>query len=603
MSSLSAWVRRSSRLALLILFVTLLPLTASPPATTAQSANRCFEETGFCISGRIREYWEQNGGLPVFGLPITPQRAEVIEGQSLQVQWFERNRLELHPENAPPFDVLLGRLGADTLAAQGRDWFDFPQELEPRAGCRYFAETRQNVCGAILAAWQAQGLNLDGQPGFSEFENLALWGLPLSPVQTEVLEGREYQVQWFERARFELHPENNPPFDVLLGLLGTDLLAGNAGQPSEPTTPEPPRPPDITSPNWPQLRADLFAGGLVRPVSLTHAGDNSGRLFVIEQEGRIRIIDRNGNLLPEPFLDLTDRVSCCGERGLLSVAFPPTYTRFGEFFVNYTTLDKQTHISRFRVSSDPNRADRSSEQVILAFDQPFANHNGGQMAFGPNDGYLYIGTGDGGSGGDPDNRSQRLNTLLGKILRIDVQVGATYTIPPDNPFVNTPDARPEIWALGLRNPWRFSFDPANGNLFIADVGQDMYEEINFQASTSRGGENYGWKIMEGNECFGTRTCDRTGLTMPIITYDHSDDDCSVTGGYVYRGTASQDMQGIYFYGDFCSGRIWGLRNTQGRWETRVLLREPITISSFGTDQAGNLYVVSYNDGTIYRLTD
>ena len=603
MSSLSAWVRRSSRLALLILFVTLLPLTASPPATTAQSANRCFEETGFCISGLIREYWEQNGGLPVFGFPITPQRVEVIEGQSLQVQWFERNRLELHPENAPPFDVLLGRLGADMLAAQGRDWFDFPQENAPRTGCRYFAETRQNVCGPILRAWEAQGLNLDGQPGFSEFENLALWGLPLSPLQTEVVEGKSLQVQWFERARFELHPENNPPFDVLLGLLGTDLLAGNTGQPSEPTTPEPPRPPDITSPNWPQLRADLFAGGLVRPVSLTHAGDDSGRLFVIEQEGRIRIIDRNGNLLPEPFLDLTDRVSCCGERGLLSVAFPPTYARSGEFFVNYTTLDKQTHISRFRVSSDPNRADRNSEQVILAFDQPFANHNGGQMAFGPNDGYLYIGTGDGGSGGDPDNHGQRLNTLLGKILRIDVQVGATYTIPRDNPFVNNPDARPEIWALGLRNPWRFSFDPANGNLFIADVGQDMYEEINFQAGTSRGGENYGWSIMEGNECFGTRTCDRTGLTMPIITYDHSDDDCSVTGGYVYRGTASQDMQGIYFYGDFCSGRIWGLRNTQGQWENRMLLREPITISSFGTDQAGNLYVVGYNDGTIYRLTD
>ncbi len=585
----------------LVLLVGLLSRPLSP--ATAQSGERCFAETGFCIAGRIRTYWEQNGGLPVFGLPITPQRAEVIEGQSLQVQWFERNRLELHPENAPPFDVLLGRLGADTLAAQGRDWFDFPQESEPRAGCRYFGETRQNVCGAILAAWQAQGLNLDGQPGFSEFEHLALWGLPISPVQTEVLEGREYQVQWFERARFELHPENNPPFDVLLGLLGTDLLAGNVGQPSEPTTPEPPRPPDITSPNWPQLRADLVAGGLVRPVSLTHAGDNSGRLFVIEQEGRIRIIDRNGNLLPEPFLDLTDRVSCCGERGLLSVAFPPTYTRSGEFFVNYTTLDKKTHISRFRVSSDPNRADRSSEQVILAFDQPFANHNGGQMAFGPNDGYLYIGTGDGGSGGDPDNHAQRLNTLLGKILRIDVRVGATYTIPPDNPFINTPDARPEIWALGLRNPWRFSFDPANGNLFIADVGQDMYEEVNFQASTSRGGENYGWKIMEGNECFGARTCDRTGLTMPIITYDHSDDDCSITGGYVYRGTASQNMQGIYFYGDFCSGRIWGLRNIQGRWETRVLLREPITISSFGTDQAGNLYVVSYNDGTIYRLTD
>ncbi len=237
MSSLSAWVRRSSRLALLILFVTLLPLTVSPPATTAQSANRCFEETGFCISGRIREYWEQNGGLPVFGLPITPQRAEVIEGQSLQVQWFERNRLELHPENAPPFDVLLGRLGADTLAAQGRDWFNFPQELEPRAGCRYFAETRQNVCGAILAAWQAQGLNLDGQPGFSEFENLALWGLPLSPLQTEVIEGREYQVQWFERARFELHPENAPPSDVLLGLLGNALLRGAEDPDASPTEP------------------------------------------------------------------------------------------------------------------------------------------------------------------------------------------------------------------------------------------------------------------------------------------------------------------------------------------------------------------------------
>ncbi|MGD9974492.1 MAG: sorbosone dehydrogenase family protein, partial [Desulfatirhabdiaceae bacterium] len=258
----------------------------------------------------------------------------------------------------------------------------------------------------------------------------------------------------------------------------------------------------------PAIVIEPYGSGFSSPVHITHAADGAGRLFVVEQPGRIQIM-KNGGTLPVPFLDISDRVSCCGERGLLSVAFPPDYAMKGYFYVNYTNLSGDTVVARYHISANPDVADAATEEILLTIAQPFANHNGGQLAFGP-DGYLYIGTGDGGSGGDPFNNGQSTNVLLGKILRIDVEAGIEpYAIPATNPFQLIEGYRPEIWALGLRNPWRFSFDTLTGDLFIGDVGQNEYEEINFQPAESTGGENYGWRIMEGFHCYNPAECDPT----------------------------------------------------------------------------------------------
>jgi glucose/arabinose dehydrogenase len=346
-------------------------------------------------------------------------------------------------------------------------------------------------------------------------------------------------------------------------------------------------------------------GGLTQPVSIGHAGDGSGRLFIVEQTGRIRII-KNGVLLPTPFLNISNRISAGGERGLLGLAFPPGFAIKRHFYVNYTNPVGNIVIARYRVSAGNNDlADPDSEQIVLTFNHSqFANHNGGQLAFGPHDGFLYIGTGDGGSGGDPDNRAQNGNDLLGKVLRIDVETGspATYTVPASNPFVGQAGFRPEIWTLGLRNPWRFSFDRQTHDLYIADVGQNAFEEVNFQLAASGGGENYGWRLMEGLHCFNPPNCDMTGLTLPVVEYDHTLG-CSVTGGYVYRAAIFPRMQGLFFYGDFCSGRIWGLRNENGTWQAALLLDTAINISTFGEDEQGNLFVADYNGGNIFSITD
>ena len=344
------------------------------------------------------------------------------------------------------------------------------------------------------------------------------------------------------------------------------------------------------------IRLQQFATGLNTPVYLTHAGDGSGRLFVVGQEGTIRII-RDGRLLPRPFLDIRRRVIAGGELGLLSVAFHPQYARNGRFYVNYTadSGNLRTVIAEYRVSAeDPNVAD-TSERVLLEISQPFRNHNGGLNLFGP-DGMLYIGMGDGGSGGDPLNNGQRLDTLLGKFLRIDVDGGSPYRVPPDNPFVDRPGARPEIWAYGQRNPWRFSFDRATGRLFLADVGQNRWEEIDL---IEKGG-NYGWRLMEGAHCFNPETgCNTTGLILPIMEYGR-DLGCSITGGYVYRGTRIRDLVGRYLFSDYCTGRLWSLRESGGRWVMEELRATGLTVSSFGEDQAGELYVVDHR-GTVYQI--
>jgi len=355
------------------------------------------------------------------------------------------------------------------------------------------------------------------------------------------------------------------------------------------------------TPAFPAITLTPVASGIAQPVGVTHAGDGSGRQFVIEQAGRVRIV-RGGEVAPAPFLDISDRVLAGGERGLLGLAFPPGFAGKGYFYVDYTRLpDGATVVSRFRLSPDPDIALATGEEVLLVVEQPFENHNAGQLAFGP-DGFLYVALGDGGSGGDPFGNGQNRATLLGNILRIDVESGiAPYAIPPGNPFAQEPGVLGEIWAFGLRNPWRFSFDRVSGDLYIADVGQNLVEEVNFQAAASTGGENYGWNIMEGTSCFLSPDCDRTGLTLPVAEFRHGTGDCSVTGGFVYRGAEHPVLQGIYFYADFCTGRLWGLRRNGAVWENQLLLDTALQISSFGEDEAGNLYLADFGVGDIYKI--
>ncbi len=356
--------------------------------------------------------------------------------------------------------------------------------------------------------------------------------------------------------------------------------------------------------SWPEPIFIQVAEGLDQPVHLTHAGDDSGRIFIVEQPGRIKILKDN-IILRAPFLDITDRVRSGGERGLLSIAFPPTYRDKRYFYVNYTNASGDTTVSRFHLETD-NIANPQNEEIILIVEQPFSNHNGGQLAFGP-DGFLYIAMGDGGSGGDPLGSGQNTNSLLGKMLRIDVESGINsngkpYKIPNTNPFIATADFLPEIWALGLRNPWRFSFDRETGDLFIADVGQNQFEEVNVQFANSQGGENYGWNTLEGFHCFNSTTCNQNGLTSPIIEYDHSQGDVSITGGMVYRGKEFPKMQGVYFFADFASGRIAGLRRINNQWKSSFLANTKFNISSFGEDGNGQMYLLDIS-GSIYRIID
>ena len=354
------------------------------------------------------------------------------------------------------------------------------------------------------------------------------------------------------------------------------------------------------------LSLDTVATGLVRPIGLAHAGDGSGRLFVVLQGGQIRVLEADGTLLPTPFLNLSGQVSCCGERGLLGLAFHPAYETNGLFYVHYTDLAGDTVVSRFSVSADPDVADSGSESVLLTQDQPFSNHNGGQLAFGP-DGFLYVALGDGGSGGDPQDNAQDLSTILGKILRIDVDStspGLAYGIPPGNPFAGTLGARPEIWAYGLRNPWRFSFDRQTGDLWIGDVGQNAIEEIDLQPAAAAGGRNYGWRCFEGSQPFNQTGCPASGFTFPVLEYGHVDGNCSVTGGYRYRGAAQPLLTGVYLFADFCTGRLWGAdRGCGGTWHARQIFDAPFNVTSFGEDEAGEVYVVEAGatDGKIHRL--
>ena len=353
--------------------------------------------------------------------------------------------------------------------------------------------------------------------------------------------------------------------------------------------------------SFPRIRLEPIVRGLSEPVGLVSAGDGTGRLFIVEQSGTIRVWER-GALRSQPFLDLRDKVVTGYEMGLLGLAFHPHFKENGRLFVNYNSKAGGLHtvIAEFRVGSDATRADAASERTILEISQPYSNHNGGNLVFGP-DGYLYIGLGDGGSGGDPHGNAQSLQTLLGKMLRIDVdkaEGGKGYGIPPDNPFVRQPQTRREIWAYGLRNPWRYSFDALTGLLYVGDVGQNHREEID----VVRKGRNYGWRIMEGTICTPdvNPVCEKSGLELPIHDYPRSEG-FVVIGGYVYRGKTFPGLCGVYVYGDYGNGRISGLRY-DGRSltakETLLETRRPIT--SFGEDEQHELYVVDHK-GDVLKI--
>lgn len=344
----------------------------------------------------------------------------------------------------------------------------------------------------------------------------------------------------------------------------------------------------------------------IQPTELAHAGDSSGRIFVATKEGMIRIYRPSEPRTVKTFLNITNKTQASGEQGLLGLTFHPDYESNGYFYVNYVAQNpRRTIISRFQVSNaNPDKADSLSELILLTISQPFSNHNGGKLDFGP-DGYLYIATGDGGSGNDPQRHGQNLNSLLGKILRIDVnsQVsGLNYAIPADNPFVNSTNAKPEIYAYGLRNPWRFSFDPETGRCWIGDVGQNQLEEID----TLVAGGNYGWRIKEGTRCTsleGTPACADPVLINPVFEYGRANNDVSVTGGFVYRGPSAPTLTGKYIFGDYASGRIWSLQLVPGGPPIVAQLGRLASLSTFGQDENGDIYALNHNTGAIYKIKD
>ncbi len=345
----------------------------------------------------------------------------------------------------------------------------------------------------------------------------------------------------------------------------------------------------------PAVAFQPFVGGLAQVTSLTHAADGSGRLYAAQQDGRVRVIE-NGRVRDAPFLDLQALTRSGGERGLLGLAFDPAYRTNRRVYVHYTDQGGNTVLARYTAVPDFSRADPGSARVLFTAKQPYGNHNGGQLAFGP-DGFLYLGLGDGGSAGDPQNNAQNLASPLGKLLRFDVS-GDAARPAAGNPFADRPGASPHIWAYGLRNPWRFSFDRQSGDLVIADVGQNAFEEVDVQPRASRGGENYGWRVREGRVCY-EQNCGAQGFVGPVLVYGRSEGQ-SITGGYVYRGQAIPALKGHYVFADFASGSVWAAP-TEGRSWNKSVLGRVSNPSTFGEDEAGEIYVAEYGSGRILKL--
>jgi glucose/arabinose dehydrogenase len=377
---------------------------------------------------------------------------------------------------------------------------------------------------------------------------------------------------------------------------GSSASAAASESPAQTAAPVPPDPDGVA--------LERVAGPFTMPAGIANAGDGSGRLFIVEQGGVIRIVGANGAVAATPFLDISSRIAFGGERGLLGLAFHPRYAANGRFFVDYTRAsDGATVIAEYRATADAGLADPASERILLIIPQPAPNHNGGMLAFGP-DGYLYIGMGDGGGQNDQFQNAQDPNRLLGKILRIDVDTpgssGRAYAIPPDNPFFGGGGSA-EVWTVGERNPWRFSFDREWGDLWVGDVGGGDWEEIDRQPADAPGGLNYGWPIMEGKHCKDGASCTIDPYTLPVAEYGH-DQGCAVVGGYVYRGEAQPGLTGVYLFGDWCSGLVFTLQADAGTVSPKLVLRSGLQISSFGEDESGEIYLVDLAGGGLYHVT-
>ena len=471
----------------------------------------------------------------------------------------------------------------------------------------------------LAPQWYAIGLD---QPYLVDRVEMVITQSPPGPTTHEVWLGHGSGLRTFYKRLSDIHTEDGQTLAVAIDppQIVNEVLILTIHSPSwvawrdlrvfgtQPAIPELEEDP-------PQYEVAEVATGLKYPVRVTHAGDRSGRIFVVEQPGHIRIV-KNGVKNETAFLDISERVDCCGgERGLFGLAFPPSFSENKHFYVSYTNSEGATNISRFAASDDPDRADEESEEILLTIEQPSDNHNGGHLAFGPHDGYLYIGSGDGGLPRDPENRGQATDSLLGKLLRIDVESGAEpYGIPADNPFIENEEYRHEIWALGLRNPWGFAFDFPSGDLYLPDTGNYKREEVNFQPAGSRGGENYGWPIMEGSICFehDLLKCSADGLTLPVADYDHTRG-CAIVGGAVYRADSIPDLKGMFIVADFCTGQIWGVKSFNENesykenfsWKSVLLTRAGMPISSVGGDEEGNVYFTGHAEttGVVYILTD
>ncbi|HSX31621.1 MAG TPA: PQQ-dependent sugar dehydrogenase [Candidatus Saccharimonadales bacterium] len=391
----------------------------------------------------------------------------------------------------------------------------------------------------------------------------------------------------------------------LLGIIGLVMWLALFNQPRSTQLVSTAEPKKVAL-HTPVIASVPFASGLTAPVDIVSLPTSvkDDRLFVVEQAGVIRTMSSKGQVGTTPFLDITSKVKSGGEMGLLGLAFDPNYAKTGYIYVNYIDQTMNTVVARFTVAKTTGLADPASQKIVLTQKQPFQNHNGGALRFGP-DGYLYIAFGDGGSAGDPDNRAQNKNDWLGKILRVDIKGTDTYKVPATNPFVGQATAKPEIWSMGLRNPWKISFDRKTGDLYMADVGQGTTEEINVQPRASKGGENYGWRCYEGTHTFNTAGGCKpaNNYTMPAIEYDHSDNRCSVTGGSVYRGTSQKALAGTYFYADYCGGQLYYAKKEKGTWKSTLAATNTGAVSTFGEDQKGELYYAEYKSGQIYHITD